>query len=187
MKKNYLFKIAAMVAAGILFNNTVKAQTTKQGEWRLGIGAEAALPVGDVSDISSFVIGGTARLQYATSDKVALTFTSGYYDFIGKSFQAFTTTPSSVTTRTVRENFGLIPIKAGIKDFFGNNFYFGAEAGAAIQTGGSLSRNTSVKLDVAPAVGFACKDWDISARYENMSGDGTISFVGLRAAYSFGL
>lgn len=186
MNKKHLFKAAAVVFATILFNNTAKAQTTKEGPWRLGIGLEAALPVGDASNISSFLIGGTARLQYGVSDKVALTLTSGYYDFLGKTYTAYTTTSTTITTRTVKENFGVVPVKAGFKDFLGKNLYFGAEVGAAFQTGG-VTKLGSAKLDVAPALGFACKDWDISARYENMSGNGTLAFVGLRAAYSFGL
>lgn len=187
MNKKHLFKAAAVVFAAILFNNSAKAQTTKDGPWRLGVGIEAGLPVGtNASDISSFVLGGTARLQYSVSDKVALTLTSGYYDFLSKTYTAYTTTATSVTTQQVKENFGVVPVKVGFKDFFDKNIYFGAEVGAAFQTGG-VTRLGNTKLDIAPALGFACKDWDISARYENMSGNGTLAFVGLRAAYSFGL
>lgn len=187
MNKKHLFKAAAMVFAAILFNNCAKAQTAKDGPWRLGIGVEAGLPVGSAaSDISSFVIGGTARLQYSVSSKVALTLTSGYYDFLSKTYTAYITTPAGVTTQSVKENFGVVPVKAGFKNFLADNFYFGAEVGAAFQTGG-VTRLGNTKLDLAPALGFACKDWDISARYEHMSGNGTLAFVGLRAAYSFGL
>ncbi len=79
---------------------------------------------------------------------------------------------------------GIVPLKLGIKAFFAPQVYFGAEAGAGVETvsGGNT------KLLLSPGLGWANKTWDINARYENFSGQGnSYGLVGLRIAYGFGL
>lgn len=76
-----------------------------------------------------------------------------------------------------------MPVKIGAKAFFSPNMYFGAEAGA-----GFVTNNGNTKLILSPALGYASKSWDVSARYENFSGQGiNYGVVGLRLAYAFGL
>ncbi|MDB5145542.1 MAG: hypothetical protein JWQ66_4255, partial [Mucilaginibacter sp.] len=41
---------------------------------------------------------------------------------------------------------------------------------------------------LSPGLGYASKSWEVSARYENFSGQGNnYGLVGLRIAYGFGL
>ncbi|MEO6149679.1 MAG: hypothetical protein ABIN95_08365, partial [Mucilaginibacter sp.] len=71
----------------------------------------------------------------------------------------------------------------GIKSFFTDNLYFGAEAGAGFGT-----KNASgTKLILAPAVGWADQSWDVGVKYENFSNKGSYGVIGLRVAYGFGL
>ena len=171
----------AVAAIAIFFTTQAKAQTSEPQKWRLGIGIEGGIPTGNISDFSSFELGGTLRLQYGLNKTTALTFTSGYYDFFAKSSSA---TLDGVTYTTKPQDQGLVPLKAGIKAFFTPNLYFGAEVGAGFET--TYANNT--KLLVSPAIGYANKKWDVGVRYENISGQGdNYGTVALRLAYGFGL
>jgi hypothetical protein len=163
------------IAAAIFFAVNVNAQTKDKSPWRLGVGLEAGIPTGSISNASNFEAGGTLRLQYETSANFAYTLTSGYYNFFGKDY--------TVGTNTYRyPSLGIVPLKAGIKAFFSSNLYFGAEAGAGFET----NSGGSTELILSPTLGFANKTWDVGVRYENFSGNGSsFGLVGLRVAYAF--
>ncbi|MES2276886.1 MAG: hypothetical protein V4592_12740 [Bacteroidota bacterium] len=185
MKKIKLLSTAVWLCAVILTINSAHAQAIKPGQWRFGIGLEVAKPLGSLNDVSNLGLGLTPRLQYGLSDNLAFTLTSGYYNFFGKTYTATLINPfSGSTTYTVDgKDLGIVPVKAGIKAFFSEGWYLGAEAGAGFETNGT----GNVKLDVAPALGYAVKQWEVSGRYERLMGSGTYGFVGLRVAYGFGL
>ncbi|WP_143065562.1 hypothetical protein [Mucilaginibacter sp. OK283] len=172
----------AFTAAAIFIGTNVKAQTTPANKLRLGIGITGGIPTGNAHDGSNFLLGGDARLQYGVSNNVALTLTSGYYNFFAKTYD-------QVDGTTVKgKDQGLIPIKAGVKAFVAENFYLGAEAGVGFETQAHLYGNKDTKLILSPGIGYANKSWDIGARYENYSGQSnSYGFVGLRVAYGFGL
>lgn len=177
MKRSTKLIAAAFTAAAIFFGTTVKAQTTPANKFRLGIGLELGAPTGNAHDHSNFELGGTARLQYGVSNNLALTLTSGYYNMFGKEYQV-----GGVTYKT--QNLGIVPLKAGMKAFFADNLYFGAEVGAGFET----VKNGNTKLIVSPTLGFANKTWDVGVRYENFSGqENNYGLVGLRVAYGFEL
>ncbi len=167
----------------LLVCSKVHAQTVPASKFRLGVGVEGILPIGNTSDVANFGLGLTPRLQYGVSDKFALTFTSGLYHFFPKT----TTYPATATFSgyTAKYKSDIIPVKVGFKYFVGQNFYVAGEAGAAFEmTKGARSTH----FLWSPGIGYATKKWDIGARYENFSGnhysDGIIS---LRLAYGFGL
>ncbi|RYZ94337.1 MAG: hypothetical protein EOP47_28030 [Sphingobacteriaceae bacterium] len=169
MKKTTKLIASALTAVAIFLGSNVYAQTSEKSAWRLGFGLEGGIPTGDIEDGSSFQLGGTARLQYGVSDNLALTLTSGYYNFFGKNNV---------------EDLSLVPVKLGLKTFFTDNLYFGAEAGAGFET----RDNGNTKLLLAPALGWADQHWDFGVKYENFSGsDSNYGVVGLRVAYGFGL
>ena len=166
----------ALIAAALFFTTSVKAQTTPANALRFNIGVDAGLPTGNLTIGSNFVLGGTARLQYGVSNNFAITLTSGADHFFSKVNPA---------TGQNYNSFGIIPIKAGIKEFFVPNIYFGVEAGIGIEQVNSGHANT--KLLVSPAVGWGSKHWDIGVRYDNYSGQNDpYGFVALRVAYGFG-
>lgn len=153
---------------------TANAQTVPPNKFRLGIGADALIPMGNTSTTANFGIGLTPRLQYGVSDKFALTFTSGLYHFFPKTI----TTPSY----SFKRKSDIIPVKAGFKYFAAGGFYIAGEAGVAFEVaeGGGPAH-----FLWSPGIGYATKKWDFGARYENFNGgDGVI---GLRVAYGFGL
>ena len=175
-----LTKLAAAAITGIaLFIGTsVKAQSTSDSKLRFGIGVEGLVPTGNLSDVSNIGIGVTPRLQYGADEGLAWTLTSGFYNFFGKNIDL----PGGASFKT--SSIGMVPVKLGIKGFFANSFYFGAEAGAGFET----NKGGNTKFIVSPGLGYANEKWDVSARYENFSGQGNnYGLVGLRVAYGFKL
>ena len=115
------------------------------------------------------------RAQYGLSDALALTFTSGYYNFFAKKL----TIPGYGSVQP--DDVGIIPVKAGIKVFFSKGFYVGAEAGAGFETPGAPS-----KLLLSPNVGFATNSLDLGIRYENFrQKDHSYGLLALRLASGF--
>lgn len=180
MKKLTKLAAAALTGVALFIGTNVKAQTTPASKLRFGIGLEAGAPTGSIHNGlggSNFELGGTARLQYGTSDRLALMLTSGYYNFFGKSYDLGGLHYDGSSA-------GLVPVKAGLKAFFSNNLYFSAEAGAGFEMDGA--KNT--KLILSPGLGWANQKWDIGVRYEDFSGQSTnYGLVGLRLAYGFAL
>ncbi|HEY0245628.1 MAG TPA: hypothetical protein VGC01_08705 [Mucilaginibacter sp.] len=186
MKKSTKLVATAIAAVALFIGTNVNAQIITPNKLRLGFGVEGGLVTGNAHDYSNLELGGTARLQYGLSNNLAITLTSGYYNFFGKEEPGTTVNYQSL---------GMVPIKAGIKAFFTPNWYFGAEVGAGIETKTFLPQgvdedfvNKDTKLILSPAIGYASKHWDVGVRYENYSGQSNnYGLVGLRLAYGFGL
>jgi len=192
--KNSTQLLTALAIAGAFFVNTAKAQTATTSTtstsmaapnpWRFGIGLEAGVPTGDLHSLSSFELGGTARLQYRVTKDFDFMLTSGYYNDFAKSNTSALTTIGNTTYATTAHHQGMIPVKLGIKDFFTKSIYFSAEAGAGFET----EYSTNTKLILAPGLGWANKTVDIGVRYENFSGQNqNYGLIGLRIAYGFRL
>ncbi|WP_460693356.1 hypothetical protein [Mucilaginibacter puniceus] len=176
MKKLTKLAAAALTGVALLIGSNAKAQTNPSSAFRFGIGLEAGVPTGNASNVSNFSLGGTARLQYGLTNDLALTLTSGYYNMFGKHVAGSSTIKYG--------DIGIVPLKAGIKAFFAQNLYFGAEVGAGFET----NSGGSTKFIASPALGWANKTWDVSARYENFAGqNNNYGLVGLRLAYGFKL
>jgi len=176
MKNSTKWIATVATAAAIFFSVNVKAQTTDKSAWRLGFGVEGGIPTGAIHDYSKFELGGTARLQYGIAKDVALTLTSGYYNFFADQ------NAKDIGGKSI----GLVPVKVGVKAFFTDNVYFGAEAGAGFETSSQYVKNT--KLILSPGLGWANKSWDVGVRYENFSGQNdSYGTVALRLAYGFSL
>lgn len=182
MKNATKFIATALTAAAIFIGTNVKAQTTTDSNWRLGVGVEAGVPTGsNISDFSKFDLGGTLRLQYGADKGLAYTLTSGYYNFFAQSSSA---TINGIKYTAKPGDQGLVPVKVGIKAYFTPGFYFGAEAGAGFET--SYAKDT--KLILSPGLGYSSHSWDAGVRYENFSGQSdSYGMVNLRIAYGFGL
>jgi len=170
-----LMTVAAAVIA-LMYSTTANAQTTKPGGWSLSIGIEPGIPTGNATDISSFEIGGTGRLEYNPSANLAVMLTVGYYDFMGKT--------STLNANVKYTSLEMVPAKAGVKYYVAPLFYVDGEAGFGFDT----NYENHVKLIVSGGAGYASNMWDIGVRYENYSGQSnSFGLLGLRAAYSFGL
>jgi hypothetical protein len=171
MNKLTKYLASAVTAAAIFIGTNAQAQTANPGNtWRFGFGAEGGIPTGTVNNFSNFDLGATVRLQYDTRSNVSYMLTSGFYDVFAKG-------PAS--------DFGIIPVKAGIKLFATSNIYFSGEAGAGFET----NYREDTKLILSPGLGYAtAKGLDIGLRYENFSGNSdNFGLVNLRIAYGFKL
>lgn len=186
MKTILLKSIYILIATALLFfaGSRANAQSAAAGKFRLGIGVDALVPVGNTKTTQNFALGLTPRLQYSVSNRFALIFTSGIYHFFPKSFPY----PSGSTLPPIMVKFRseIIPVKLGAKVFLSNNFYFSGEAGAAFEV--ARYAGERVHFLWSPGIGYATKRWDIGARYEDFSGNGySDGAVALRVAYGFGL
>ncbi|WEK18366.1 MAG: hypothetical protein P0Y49_16370 [Candidatus Pedobacter colombiensis] len=159
--------------AGLFAFTSVNAQTKTP---TLGIGAEFGFPVGTFGDAFNLGYGGALMYQHPVAPSLNLTGSAGYTVFKLKSDFGGGTT-------------GAIPVKAGARYFFGENFFVGAELGAAFstETGGS----TAFVYSPGIGVNFPVSDKssiELGGRYEGWSANSTTSgFIGLRLAYNFGL
>jgi hypothetical protein len=170
-----LFYCLVLLTVFVFFASNSYAQTTRKGKWRWSFGVEPGLPTGAMHDYSNFELGGTLRAQYGLSDALALTFTSGYYNFFAKKL----TIPGYGSVQP--DDVGIIPVKAGIKVFFAKGFYVGAEAGAGFETPGG-----SPKLILSPNAGFATNAFDLGIRYEHFTQkDHSYGLLALRLASGF--
>jgi hypothetical protein len=164
MKK--LFFIAALTATSF----AVQAQDTKP--LKFSIGLEAALPVGDFADVSSFGIGGSLQGDYSVAEKLALTLNAGYISFSGKTVNGFKYGSS-----------GFIPVLAGFKYDLTPQLYASAQLGVTF----SDEKNSGSVFTYAPGLGYKfSENVDALLKYTGYSKDGnSLSTVGLRIAYTF--
>jgi hypothetical protein len=181
---------SAMFIAAIFLGNKVNAQSmasqnVASNPWRFGIGLETGMPTGSLEKNTRWDLGGTARLQYNVAEGLGIMLTSGYYNFFAGSNTNTTTKFGSSYYGTVNHDLGIIPVKLGLKGYLGSNgLYVSAEGGVGFET----KYNEDKKLILSPGLGWSDKTIDISARYENFSGqDNNYGLIGLRIAYGFTL
>ena len=174
-------KILLLTAiTGFLAFSGINAQAQKDPAMngqKLGVGVEFGLPVSDFGDVYNLGVGGSLVYQVPVATNLNFTASAGYISFKSKEILGTTT------------SFGTIPVKAGIRYFFAENFYGGGELGAAFST----EDNGKTAFAYAPGIGveFPVADKaaiDLGVRYEGWSRNShTSSFVGIRAAFNFGL
>ena len=182
--------LSALLVSYTLASKAQDATTHKDNpqEWRISVGPDAGVPVGQFSNAYNWNFGGSAQVDIPILHKLYVTVNAGYEDFFVKKNQA------DVTQR----NLQLVPVKAGFKWFFvGNLLYVQGQAGVAfVGNKSDLDADNSAIFDYAPQVGvllkLAPKNYlDLGVRFEGMAPiykDGSYNnFLGLRAAYAFGL
>jgi len=177
MKK--LFLLTAI--AGLFAFSSVKAQDAAMSGPKLGIGADFAFPMGDFGDGYKFGVGGSLLYQHPIADKLNVTGSAGYLNFTGKEVDI-------LGTKFKNPALGFIPVKAGLRYFLAENIFVNGEVGAVFGT----KDGTGTAFAYSPGVGveFPVADKstiELSGRYEGWSNDGTLSFIGVRLAWNFGL
>ncbi len=149
---------------------------------KLSIGGEYGFPT-EKGTKDLMYAGGSLQFEQPVAKSLNLTLSGGYIS------QMFTgDTKDALKLANLKTSYGIIPLKAGLKYYFGGNFYAAGEAGAAI----SAEKGGNTAFAFAPGLGasFSVADkssLDFGLRYETWSNNGSSSFVGLRAAYAFGL
>lgn len=186
MKK--VFLIAALAVASF----SVKAQDEPK-QLSFSVGAEAALPVGDLGDSDvkfgdyySFGVGLSLQGTYALDESLGLTLNAGYISYL----------PKKIGGEKV-PSLGVIPILAGIEYNFTPQVFASAQLGYSIYTGKLLS-DDDVKMSgfsYAPGIGYRFtpnfsamlkyQGTSAKAKADGGSSTGNVSHLGLRIAYSF--
>jgi outer membrane autotransporter protein len=159
------------------FGFSALAQNTddkKPSGTSMSIGVEAAYPFGKLGDVTSFGIGGSAKIAIPAGSG-AVTLSGGYINFMGKEIG---------NTGVKYSSTYFIPLKAGYRVNLGESgFNFEPQAGY------SVGKGSNGGFTYAGNIGYMINNQiDISARYEGISKSGTtLSFIGARVAYNFSL
>jgi len=177
MKKTTFKGMIAAAALSLITITGALAQTTENDHsTRLGIALGIGVPT--KSYMGDVIIAPDLRLQHDLGERTSLTLTTGYYGLIGKEDNALGQKLSS----------DLIPLKAGVKFFFGNTFYVQPEVGISFST----KKNYGNPLTYAPSLGYANNKWDIALRYEGFKygndaflPNASNGMVAVRLAYAF--
>lgn len=156
---------------------------TERALRKLSLGADFGIPIGDSSK-DQILVGGSLLYEQPISQSLSLTGSVGY---LSKQLTGDTRTEFKALGWPTR--ISNIPIKAGMKYYFGRYFYAAAELGAAITTSSGGGEGFIYAAGVGASLPLSKKSsLDIGLRFENWSyRAGTDRFVALRAAYSFGL
>ncbi len=113
---------------------------TEEADKKIGVGGDIifVIPIGDLSDFTGPQIGAVIRGGYRVAPPLELTARIGYLAGLSKD----TTVGAGGTTFTVSSHLSLIPIWAGARYFFMENYaglYGAAEIGLNILDGGGAS------------------------------------------------
>jgi hypothetical protein len=172
-------KFLFLSVAVLLATNSFGQEETGTGP-NLSIGAEVALPVGDLGDSHKLGLGGSLKAAFPVATDAFVTVSGGYISFSGKSV-AFGGQSIKVPALNA------IPLKAGFQYRFPGGFYLEPQLGYTIFS--VKDADSDGAFTYAFNVGYLInKALDISTRYEAASKEGsTISHVGFRLAYNFSL
>lgn len=157
-----------LLSSGSFYQN---AHAQDKSPIQFGIQGDAIMIAEEFNaiDDSYFFVGGTAYLQFNISDKLGVTFTSGYQHNLASQGNGGL-------------SFGLIPLQGGIKFYPTKSFFLGAEVGGHIFRATLAGESaTETYFSFAPGLGFSGDNFEIGARYQAINlGDNLTSFIGLR-------
>lgn len=199
MKTTRKIGLVTVLLAGIVFTSTAQSTTpgtsTSSGssdnsEFRLSVGPEFGLPIGNLSNSYSWLFGGSIQADIPIVHNLYAVVNFAYDDAYVKSHptEAF---PS--------RNLQLITPKGGLKYFFVDNLLYvqgtagvtilgnHADAGADKTSGFVYSPQVGVLLKLAPRNYIDAGFYFQSAQSFWNNGGGNVSTLGLRLAYTLGL
>lgn len=141
-----------------------------QSSWRVGFGLNPGVAT---SKAFKYTLGGDIRIQKDFNEHIAGTLTAGFTHFFEKDHFIGYSQYSSP--------YNVIPVKAGIKYFLGQQVYLGGEAGAGI-----AFEQWGTSFLWSPSVGIAFRNGlDVSLKYEDYTKDKATKDIALRLAYGF--
>ncbi len=168
--------------------NSFAQDDKKEDGPAISIGAEVGIPLGDLKTTYSVGIGGSVKAAIPVFEGGAFTINAGYMTFSGKSFQTLTGFDANLNPiygSAKLQSLGMIPIKAGLRFSISEGFYGEPQLGYTLYSGSGSSGAFTYAANLGYVIN---KMVDISARYEAASkNSSTLSFIGARVAYSFGL
>ncbi len=175
MKKLFLVLAIAAIAT-----SAIAQENTRDKPFLFSIGLEAALPVGDFGEAYSFGIGGTVQGEYKAAEDLGITLNAGYITYSGEDI----TLPVIGTYKV--PSFGLIPVLAGVKYYFGGGAYAHGQLGAGFGT----DEGDGVNFMYSPGLGYMfAPGFDAELKYTGISSSGedtgSLNAIGLRLDYNF--
>ena len=164
---------SAIISILVIASIGAKAQEKK---FKVGLGLEAALPVGNLGTAYSVGAGLSLRFLYKITPQFGATFTTGGIAFIPKG----SLNKSSKATIN-------IPFKVGGRYKFTKKFYGIMEVGVThsivyYNSDNSVGHVSGNSFTYAPGIGVLLGGFDASLRYEGYQSGG---FVGLRLGFFF--
>jgi hypothetical protein len=167
MKK--LFLLVVLFALTVSVNAQTKAAAKDTKSFKIGVGAMAGLPTGDIKPYADLAYTFDLTGEFTVTPTSAFIVSAGYFDLVRKS---------GYTGK------GLIPLLAGAKYYFSDQIYGIAQAGISL----SAASGGGSAFTYAPGIGYKISDkFDVSLKYQAAApkGGGSISFLGLRAGLTF--
>ena len=196
MKKTHQIGLMTALLASVAFTTyaqdpvqSVSPSTSSDKEFRLSVGPEFGLPLGNFSNAYNWTFGGSVQADIPILSRFYVTVNAGYNE-------AF------VKTNSGDDNPGrdlqLIPVKAGLKYFFFDDLvYVQGQAGATFlanktETGADKSAGFTYSPQVGVLVKLAPKNYIDAGFYWQQTqsfwtGESDLNTLGVRLAYSFGL
>ena len=176
MKK--LFSVLFVVLFAFTFANA-------QSKMAVSVGGNLAFPMGSFGDVANMGFGGGAKFEYALQSNLHLTASVQYLMFAKKD-------------DIVGVEWSIIPVLAGAKYYFGNNFYTMAEVGMNFwNTKATITFPIIGKITVEESgsdFGFAGgagyelpmgkNSLDLSVKFQSYASETTA--INLGVAYKFG-
>ena len=162
-----------LAVAVLLTTATAMAQEsteiTKKNSW-LKAGLNVGVPVGDLSDYSSFVAGLELKGQLMETNHWGIGLTTGYNHFFAKDNF---------------DDFGTIPLGAFLRYYpQSKGFFIGSDLGYSFVT----TKNADGGFYVKPQIGYHNYDWNVFGFYNGVlrsdNKGGNIQHVGIGATYN---
>jgi hypothetical protein len=169
MKKLLLILIAV---GGTVMTTFAQSSTSSSpaANARFSVGIEAGLPISTAGNIYSFAIGGSLKYELPIASNTLFGVSAGYTSITAKSLYG-------------GGSDAFAPLKVGAKYYVSDGLYAEGQVGVTFYVG---SGNSVTYFAYSPGVGYTlCKNFDVGIRYEGWVKNGTLSQVGLRAAYLF--
>ena len=131
------------------------SEVFSQSKFSVGASFNLGIPVGDFSDITKTVIGGSINSEYVFSDNISATFAIYYYSFSSKI-------PTiAIDGSTYDFSIEAIPVILGVKYFLHKSFFGTFEAGphfmrvkADVYKGDNLSTDFESKFGAGLGLGY---------------------------------
>lgn len=158
-------------------------------ESTMKIGANLGMPMGDVKDMTSLVIGADFAYMWSISDEFQVGATIGYLSFMGKEHDSVEIEyndmgmPIDFDVVKVKQDFSFLPIAATAQYSINENFFLGADLGYALALAPSGS---DAGMYYQPKVGYQIESFEVYVGYKGISRSGaSANALSLGVFYKF--
>lgn len=167
-------KIFLAVVCLLLMPVIAECQAYQKGTFSVSLGGEVLFAESKLTKSHRMGPGATLKGEYVFSKHATVTILSGYYFMKSKN-----------KTLLNNENISAIPVKTGIRYYFGN-FYGAGEAGGIFFSGFNQGRGFAYSLGMGDKIKLNDRVIDISLRHEAwVLGGNTNAIIALRLGYEF--